>query len=80
MPLKDSELDVIALRDWLVKHRKDGMCEISKNKILQYGPRRIRSAAQLSGTLESLECNGEIEMFFEGKTAWVDFSCIGGVF
>ncbi len=80
MPLKDSDLDVIALRDWLVKHRKDGLYETSKNKILQCGPRRIRSAAQLSGALEALENNGEITTFFEGKTAFVNFDYIKSVF
>lgn len=76
MPPKESELDVKELLSWLKGYWDEGFSSVGKNKILQCGPRRLRSKEKLDAALAELVSARKISVFKHGRTWVVDFSHI----
>lgn len=76
MPLKEGEVEVVALRDWFLKRRAEGEGVLKKNIVLQYCPRLIKDVVQLNSALRKLEDSGEIDIFRERGALYVDFRCV----
>ncbi|WP_374499707.1 DUF3987 domain-containing protein [Pseudoxanthomonas sp.] len=55
-PKNEDEIEAIELKDWLVKkYVSKGICWVELNKLLQFGPHRMRSAKTIHRCLEVLE-------------------------
>ena len=76
MPLKEGEVEVVALRDWFLKRRAEGEGVLKKNVVLQYCPRLIKDVVQLNSALRKLEDSGEVIIFRERGALYVDFRCV----
>ena len=76
MPLKEAEVEVVVLRDWFLKRRADGEEVLKKNLVLQYCPRLIKDVTQLNSVLRKLENSGEVVVFREKGTSYIDFKYV----
>lgn len=76
MPLKEGEVEVVALRDWFLRRRAEGEGVLKKNVVLQYCPRLIKDVVQLNSALRKLEDSGEVIIFRERGALYVDFRCV----
>jgi len=74
VPPSQEDIDADDLVGWLRSYFGRSYGEIQKNKILQYGPSKLRGKVRLERALDVLWERGEIKFYRQGKTAYIKFN------
>jgi len=72
LPKSQEELDAIVLEEWLLLERKRGDFRISKTRIRQYGPNKLRDKKRLDSALEKLYIENRVNFFSRNGTQYVE--------
>lgn len=72
VPPPQEDIDADDLVSWLRSHFGRSYGEVRKNKILQYGPGKLREKHRLGRALDVLLDRGFINVFREGKVTYIE--------
>ncbi|MDY7566651.1 YfjI family protein [Pseudomonas sp. RTC3] len=72
LPKTEEELDAMALEEWLLLDRERSDCRLSRNRILQYGPNKLRGKKRLDKALERLHMQNRVRFFSGNGTQYVE--------